>query len=163
MRFALLLALLCAFTLHAEDLGLKVAPGFRVTLWADHTLANDIYTMALDDKGRVVVSGKGYVKRLEDTKRTGKADTATLLAEPATGAMGLHFWSGSFAMTANREVARLPLEPNESRKAVHYSALAKLSPGEHGGHAIRVGPDGRTYVIAGNDAGLFSQRGQRNP
>ena len=41
-----------------EDLGLRIAPGFKITLFADHTLANDIYAMTLDSKGRVVREAK---------------------------------------------------------------------------------------------------------
>ncbi len=91
MRLVPLILLFITLPLHADDLGLKVPPGFRVTLWADHTLANDIFTMALDDKGRVVVSGPGYIRRLEDTNGDGKADKATDIAETKTGAMGLLF------------------------------------------------------------------------
>src|SRR5262245_9570043 len=63
-----------------EDLGLRVAPGFRVTLFADEKLANDIYCMTLDPQGRVVVSGQGYVKVLHDNDGDGRADAATTLA-----------------------------------------------------------------------------------
>ena len=38
--------------------GLKVPPGFEVTEFADHKLANNIYCMTLDPKGRVVVAGQ---------------------------------------------------------------------------------------------------------
>ena len=54
-----------------EELGLRVAPGFKVTLFADHTLANDIYAMTLDSKGRVVVTSQGWIKILEDTNHDG--------------------------------------------------------------------------------------------
>src|SRR5207244_258157 len=57
-----------------EELGLRVAPGFKVTLFADHTRANDIYAMTLDSKGRVVVTSQGWIKILEDTDGDGKAD-----------------------------------------------------------------------------------------
>ena len=46
--------------------GLRVPPGFEVTEFADSTLANNIYCMTLDPKGRVVVSGPGYVRLLVD-------------------------------------------------------------------------------------------------
>ena len=98
----ILVALLAGLPLHGEDLGLKVPPGFRVTLWADHTLANDIFTMALDEKGRVVVSGPGYIRRLEDTDGDGKADKAINIAETKTGAMGLCFGRGGPAATVER-------------------------------------------------------------
>ena len=37
-----------------EQLGLRVARGFRVTLYADSDLANDIYAMTLDSRGNAV-------------------------------------------------------------------------------------------------------------
>src|SRR5690348_1522061 len=89
MRCTLVALLFIAWPLHADDLGLKVPPNFKVTLWADHTLANDILTMALDEKGRVVVSGPGYVRLLEDTKGAGKADKATEVEKTRSGLMGL--------------------------------------------------------------------------
>ncbi|MHC5543964.1 DUF7133 domain-containing protein, partial [Singulisphaera rosea] len=75
----------------ADDLGLKVPPGFRVTLYSDQGLANDIYAMTLDAEGRLVVTSRGYVKLLHDSDGDGKADRATLYAEPETGGMGLCF------------------------------------------------------------------------
>ena len=71
MRYAIVALLFMALPLRADDLGLKLPPGFRATLWADHTLANDIDTMALDEEGRVVVSRPGCVRMLEDTKGVG--------------------------------------------------------------------------------------------
>ncbi len=46
-----LVAGLLAAPAAADDLGLRVPPGFRVTLYADETLANDIYAMTLDAQG----------------------------------------------------------------------------------------------------------------
>src|SRR5258707_14447008 len=90
-----LLAVVATFALpvgaHADDFGLRVAPGFRITLFADHELANDIYAMTLDAQGRVVVTGPGYIKILHDTKNTSKADRATVFATPAQGGMGMCF------------------------------------------------------------------------
>src|SRR5438552_16643321 len=76
---------------HTGDLGLRVAPGFRVTLYADENLANDIFAMTLDAQGRVVVTGPGYIKTLHDTRGTGKADKAMLLATPVLGGIGMSF------------------------------------------------------------------------
>src|SRR5580692_10386242 len=80
----------------AQDIGLRVSPGFKVTLYADHTLANDIYAMTLDDQRRVIVSSRGWVKRLEDTDGDGKADKAEKIASTASGAMGL--WCQGLAL-----------------------------------------------------------------
>src|SRR6516164_6932329 len=74
-----------------EELGLRIAPGFRITLFADHTLANDIYAMTLDSKGRVVVTSQGWIKILEDRNGHGKVDQASLFAVTRTGGMGMCF------------------------------------------------------------------------
>jgi hypothetical protein len=50
-----------------EELGLRVASGFRVTLYADEKLGNDIFAMTLDAQGHVVVTGPGYIRTLHDT------------------------------------------------------------------------------------------------
>src|ERR1700694_4463138 len=92
------LALILAFALAAclssaafaaDDLGLRVPPGFRVTLYADQDLANDIYAMTLDADGNVVVTSQGWIKRLLDTTGAGKADKAEVIAPTATGGMGM--------------------------------------------------------------------------
>ena len=38
------------------DLGLRIARGFRVTLFADDALAPDIYAMAFNARGQLVVT-----------------------------------------------------------------------------------------------------------
>src|SRR5216683_3116682 len=83
--------LLLAAPIGADDYGLRVAPGFKVTLYADESLANDIYAMTLDKQGRVVVTSRGWIKILHDTKGIGKADKATVFAETPSGGMGLCF------------------------------------------------------------------------
>jgi putative heme-binding domain-containing protein len=155
------LALLCASALRADDLGLKVPPGFKVTLWADHELANDIYSMTLDDRGRVVVSSRGWVKRLEDTKNAGKADKATTLLTTASGAMGLAF-DGQFDLHICGDGAYSRYEfrrgqyatPDDGSQPLNKPTqeFIRLRFGEHGGHQMRKGPDGCWYIIGGNDA-----------
>src|SRR5437016_10807144 len=76
---------------NANELGLRIPPGFRVSLYADETLVNDIYAMTLDAKGRVVVTSRGWIKVLHDTKGVGKADKATIFVKTPTGGMGLCF------------------------------------------------------------------------
>ena len=127
----------------AQDHGVKVPPGFKVSLYADHELANDIYAMTLDDMGRVIVSSRGWVKRLFDKDDDGKADEARLVADTKSGAMGLYWDGGNLLMTADGSFSQLS-----------GKSIIPLRFGEHGGHAIRKGPDGCWYVIGGNDAGL---------
>src|ERR1043165_2929748 len=78
----------------ANALDLKLPPGFDVVEFADGKLANDIYCMTIDPKGRIVVSGRGYIRILVDDDGDGKADRALdFAAEPKDGAMGL-CWEG---------------------------------------------------------------------
>jgi putative heme-binding domain-containing protein len=159
-RLALVLGLLPA-PLIAEDLGLKVPTGFRVSLWADHTLANDIYTMTLDEQGRVVVTGPGYVRRLEDTDGDGKADKATNIAKTKTGAMGLLFAYDSdhpdtfdLYMSADGKVLGHNGDHVRNLYPVYHEMVPTFPFSEHGGHALKIGPDGYLYAVAGNDGRL---------
>lgn len=71
-----------------ETLGVRIASGFRITQYSDHELANDIYAMTLDSRGRVVVTSQGWIKTLHDMDGDGKADQATVYAETRTGGDG---------------------------------------------------------------------------
>src|SRR5688572_11330900 len=73
------------------SLGLRVARGFRVSLYADADLANDIYAMTLDSRGNVVVTSQGYIRTLFDTDGDGRADDARDFASTGTGGMGMFF------------------------------------------------------------------------
>src|SRR5277367_1131121 len=86
--------LLVASPVVAQPHGLKVPPGFEVLEFADGKLANDIYCMTVDPQGRIVVSGRGYIRILVDDDGDGRADRAIeFAAEPKDGAMGL-CWEG---------------------------------------------------------------------
>jgi putative heme-binding domain-containing protein len=140
---------------HGQDLGLKVAPGFRVTLFADAELANDIYAMTLDSQGRVVVTSRGWVKRLEDTDGDGKAHKATLLLETKTGGMGMCFDGDDLYFSGDGWVSRYHIDPDGKQPVrAPERQFFRLAFSEHGGHAIRKGPDGYFYVVGGNDAGV---------
>src|SRR4051812_36851053 len=60
--------------------GVRLARGFRISLYAGPELANDIYAMTLDASGNVIVTSQGYVKKLVDTDGDGLPDAATLFA-----------------------------------------------------------------------------------
>ena len=55
--------------------------GFSVARVADDTLAHDLWCLTLDEQGRIVVGGPGYIKRLEDTDGDGKADKQSVFAD----------------------------------------------------------------------------------
>src|SRR5689334_10492380 len=101
-------SLLSVATQAAESLGFRVPDGFQVSLYADDSLAHDIFSMTLDSRGDVVVAGKGYIKTLLDTNHDGKADTAVLFSSmPKTGAHGLYFDGDDLLCVGDGAVWRL--------------------------------------------------------
>src|SRR5262249_33059774 len=108
--------------------------------------------------GRVVVSGPGYVRRLEDTDGDGKADRATDIADTRTGAMGLLFAYDSYHpetfdlyVAADGKIFGHNGEHPGDKYPVYQERLATFPFSEHGGHALKVGPDGALHAIVGND------------
>src|ERR1700730_7749105 len=131
---AAMLACVTAGAGRGEGLGLGVAPGFRVTLYADQDLANDIYAMTLDSQGRVVVTSRGYVKVLHDTRGKGKADRATVFAETASGGMGLCFDGSDLYFCGDAWLSRYRDSRGQGRADGPPQHLIPLAFSEHGGH-----------------------------
>jgi putative membrane-bound dehydrogenase-like protein len=135
-----------------EALGLRIAPGFHVSLYADSDLANDIFAMTLDAQGRVVVTGPGYIKTLHDTDDDDKADKASLFATTATGGMGLCFSGNILYFTGDGALSRYRDSDGDGKADGPPESLLPAAFSEHGGHAMRQGPDGWWYFIGGNDS-----------
>src|SRR5437764_11731302 len=134
--------------------GLKVPPGFEVTEFADAKLANDIYCMTLDPKGRVVVSGRGYIRILVDDDGDGGADRAIDFADgPKDGAQGL-LWEGDSLYVVGDGGLRRYRDADGDGRADGPSELIRAvkTGGEHDAHALRRGPDGWLYLLCGNNA-----------
>src|SRR6516165_3404630 len=95
---ALLATLLLISVTRAADPvrhGLRVPEGFEVVEYPGSDLANDIFCMTIDPQGRVIVSGRGYIRILVEGKN-GKAERAINFADgPKDGAMGLLWESDS--------------------------------------------------------------------
>ena len=140
-----------------NDLGLRVARGFRVTQYADAALANDIYAMTLDARGDVVVTSRGYIRTLLDNDGDGIADGSREFAATATGGMGLCFDGNDLMFVGDGFFSRYRDANGDGAADGGPEQLLPLQFREHGGHAPRKGPDGWWYIIGGNDTG-FDQR-----
>ena len=137
---------------------LVVPEGFEVTLYADDELAHDIYSMTIDSRGRVVVAGAGYVRILHDRDGNGAADDYTQFSDgPKSGAMGMYFLGSDLICTGDAGLIRYKDRDADDRADGEPDVFLKMKTGgEHDSHAIRRGPDGWWYVIAGNGAGINS-------
>lgn len=153
---ALLVALPTAGAADLQDvpgLGLRVAAGFEVTRYADDALAPSVYSMTLDPAGRVVVSSKGYIKRLLDTDGDGRADADQPIADSKAGAMGLLFLDRATLLTVEGGAFnRYTDADGDGRFDGAPEKIAQFGGGEHGAHGLRRGGDGSVYLIGGNDA-----------
>ena len=142
----------------AEELGIRVPEGFEVSLYADDTLAHDIFSMTTDAQGRVVVAGLGYVKTLHDDNDDGRADRATLYsAVPKSGAHGMVFDGPDLVCTGDNSVMRLTDRDGDGAADGSPEIWTSLRHPEHGANGMVRGPDGCYYLICGNDAGLSEQ------
>lgn len=139
-----------------EPLGVRVPDGFEVSLYADDDLAHDIYSMTIDSFGRVVVSGAGYVKVLLDTDQDGRADQASLFVDgPKAGLQGMYFAGPDLICSGEGGLIRYRDRNGDDHADGPPDLFWKIKTGgEHDLHAIRKGPDGWWYVIAGNNAGI---------
>lgn len=172
MRFVpALLSLFVATLVHAgepapapalvpvDGIGLRIQPGFQVSLFSDHTLANDIYCMTLDSKGRVVVSSAGWIKTLIDDNNDGKADRAELFGKINSGAMGLCFDGNDLLAVGDGALLRYRDADGDGKAdSDKPERLMTLGGGEHGAHGIRKGPDGYWYLIGGNDTNFTADK-----
>jgi putative membrane-bound dehydrogenase-like protein len=142
--------------------GLRVPNGFEVVEFADTRLANDIFCMTVDPRGRLVVAGRGYIRTLVDDDGDGRADRALDFASPKDGAQGL-LWEGDTLFFTGEGGLRRYRDRDGDGRADGPSELIRAlkTGGEHDAHAIRRGPDGWLYVLCGNNTGVtraFAQR-----
>jgi putative membrane-bound dehydrogenase-like protein len=151
---ALVSALSSAIVIADDSLGVKVADGFEISLYADNELASDIFALTVDSLGRVVVSGPGYVRILIDENGDGRADSFQQFADgPASGAQGLVFHGRDLICTGDGGLLRYRDQDGDDRADGPPDVFLKIKAGgEHDAHAIRRGPDGWWYLITGNTA-----------
>lgn len=133
--------------------------GFQVSEFATSSQANDIQVMTIDSKNRVVVGGPGYIKILVDRDQDGRADDVIDFATTPDNVMGLcsigqDLWCSSGAGVWHYRDADEDDRPDGPPELV-FELKAR---GEHDLHAIRRGPDGKFYLIAGNMAGFDSSK-----
>lgn len=133
----------------------KLAQGFKIAEFAGPELAPDVHGMTLDDRGRVWVSGRGYLKVLVDEDRDGRADRAITFADwPKDGATGFLVEGPDIFVVGDGGLWHLVDRDGDDRPDGPPRRLLGLkTESEHGAHAIRRGPDGCLYLLCGNSSG----------
>jgi len=139
-------------------LGLRVERGFNVTLVADNDLAPDTWCMTIDSAGRVVVGNGQSIRTLADDDGDGEADRAVEFARVERGVMGMCFDGTSLYALADGWFERFDDADGDGVADGPPERLVPFGFGEHGGHAMRKGPDGWWYLIAGNDSGFTADK-----
>ena len=145
-----------ATLINHPDIGVRLAAGFSITEFANERMADDIQAMTLDASGRVVVTGPGYIRTLMDTNLDGRADFGVNYAITKTGGMGLSFDGPNLYFVGDGGLWRFTDANNDGVADGPATKLLSLRTGEHGAHAIRQGPDGSWFLMAGNDAEVHS-------
>lgn len=137
-----------------EPAQFRVPDGFRVSQFAGDDLVHNVCSMTFDPRGRVVVSGPGYVKTLHDDDGDGRADRATRFAAgPASGARGLAFAGHDLFCTGDHALSRYRDGDGDGTADGEREVLATLHvETDHSANGIVRGPDGCFYIACGNDA-----------
>jgi len=154
-----------------QPVPLDVPEGFQATLFCDHEMCPDIQCLTTDARGNLVASGPGYIRVLFDTNQDGRADQfREFYPGPKSGTQGL-FVDGDKLYCMGG--AGLLVFRDANRDSVADGPPEVIRPfktgGEHHTHAIRKGPDGWWYLIAGNMAevnktpGISPSSPVRNP
>lgn len=152
---------------------LKVPPGFTAELLRSAEPEEGSWVcLTFDDRGRLYLSPEGdgrNLLRLTLDPATGQISKVEPVPAPIRFAMGLVWAHGSLYANAKGPAGsglyRLTdtnhndrLDPEEAR------FLKELrGSGEHGYHALRLGPDGRLYVLNGNVTKLPEGTSSRSP
>ena len=132
---------------------LKVESGFKVQLLHSATPTEGSWIdMTIDAKGRLIISPQGDGKLLRLTLSDGRLSKIERLDAPVGSAMGLLYAHGFLFLDGNGPkgwgIYRLRAQGDG------FAAPEFLRPmsagGEHGSHAIVMGPENKLYIVCGN-------------
>ncbi len=136
--------------------------GFTVEVAASPEETGSIVAMTFDSRGRPVLSReRGPVLVLEDRDRDSRYDTVLTFTDQVTNCQGLCFVGDDlYAVGDGPEGTGLYRVTDTDGDTLGDRArlIGKFQGpmGEHGPHALIVGPEGMLYVVVGNHAGIRS-------
>jgi putative heme-binding domain-containing protein len=138
----------------ADSPPFSVPDGFIVQQVANDRLAHDCFCMTLDEKGRPLVSGPGYLRTLFDDDGDGIFERSVeWTREIKQGAQGLWVDGNMVYWVSDGGLWRSADSDGDGVANGRAQRILEIpTGGEHDCHAIKRGPDGFWYFIAGNFA-----------
>jgi putative heme-binding domain-containing protein len=132
---------------------IHVEQGFKVELLhsADATEGSWI-SMTIDPKGRLIISPQNDGNLLRITLTNGRVGQIERIDQPVTSAMGL-LWAENYLYVDGRGpkgTGLYRLRANGDAYDAPEFLRAFNNGGEHGSHAMVIGPDHKLYLVQGN-------------
>ena len=144
----------------------KVSDGLTIRLIADDDLVPDCTAIATGPEGRLFASGPRYVCELLDQDSDGIYDARRVIVDaPSHGAHGLCVEGDALYYVGDNGVWRVNQFASETANRQKPQRVLEIKTGgEHDAHALRKGPDGFWYLIAGNGTkGSFGLQNVKAP
>ena len=130
---------------------LKVAPGFKVEVWADGVLT--ARSMAISDKGTVFVGNRVCKNVVAITEKDGKRTVKTILKGLDTP-NGIVFSKGTLYVAERTKITRFDnIDANLDNPGAGKLVVDGLDPTNGPGHNwkyLAMGPDGKLYFNIGS-------------
>lgn len=136
----------------------KVLPEFRVEWVVEPEQTGSLIAMAFDEFGQIIASREnGPLVIVRDEDNDGLLETAATLCEEVKNCQGILTISGKLYVIGEgpQGVALYRLsDEDQDGKTDRIETLLKFQgeKGEHGPHALSLGPDGLIYIVCGNFA-----------
>jgi len=132
---------------------MHVEPGFKVELLhSSGPTEGSWIDMTVDDKGRLIISPQDEGKLLRVTLSRGRLSKIESLDLPVGEAMGMLYADNCLFLDSKgpKGWGIYRLRPSGEGFAPPELLRPMSTDGEHGSHAIVMGPDHKLYIVAGN-------------
>jgi putative heme-binding domain-containing protein len=143
-------------TVAGSDGRFKVTPEFLVEWVVDPQETGSLTCMTFDEFGQIIAAREnGPLIRIRDNDRDGLVETVSILTEEVKNCQGLLAVSGKlYAVGDGPQGPALYCLADEDHdgEVDQIDAILKFTGemGEHGPHAVTLGPDGFLYLLIGN-------------
>ncbi len=141
----------------------RLARGFGIQRVLSPRQTGSVIAMAFDEDGNLLLSRerRGLLVAI-DRNRDGLVDTLRELKLPIRNCQGILPLNGMLYLVGQGPQG-LGVYRAAPQEELQLLLPIKGSPGEHGAHAITLGPDGRLYVLLGNHVQVGAEVNAQGP